>query len=231
MVSTLSPILHTFTLLSIDPVAIHGMVGETATAVTYLRWKRKRSRNMRGVYDKLKNDTAREHQRSGSVYPEKKKKSLRSYTILNPFKHFKSSAGAYLQCHFNDCPDREYIIALHSVFLSVFLGKTNQAKKKIHTFWTAALGLRFCCFPDSCRDWIAVGSQVIYLSCCFKVSRRVPRFCKQGQTGMFGISVLLCRNNCHSQLRQEAKQNSWLTASYIATLLSTELLIRAKTEA
>lgn len=37
-----------------DPVAIRGAVGDRATVVTYLRGRRKRSRNVKGAYNGIK---------------------------------------------------------------------------------------------------------------------------------------------------------------------------------
>lgn len=150
-----SPSLHTFTVRSMEPVAIHGMVGDTATAVTYLQ--------AGGCRDEMWSVCMTywnwHRKRSGS---KKKKSSLRSCSILNPFKRFKALCWSLSVVPLQWVSGKQCNRILHLMLL----GETNQANV-------------FICLSDSCRDCILAGGQVFYLSCCFRVWSRVPRFCKQ----------------------------------------------------
>lgn len=135
MLSSSSPILHTFTNLSIEPVAIQGKVGDSATVVTYLQegargtgmwkvcvcvidwnWHRKRAALKIWFPRHLRKEKT----------PQKT--SLRSCSILNSFKDIKAVC-----CFLPVVPHQwrckssagEYTFApLHPVLL----GKANQAK-------------------------------------------------------------------------------------------------------
>lgn len=132
MLSSPSPILHTFTDLSIEPVAIQGKVEDSATAVTYLQ-EGARGTGMWKVCVCNWQKLAQEESGLKNLVPStltkgKKKTSLRSCSILNSFKDIKAVC-----CFLPVVPHQwrckssagEYTFApLHPVLL----GKTNQAK-------------------------------------------------------------------------------------------------------
>lgn len=134
MLSSSSPILHTFTDLSIEPVAIQGKVGDSATVVTYLQ-EGARGTGMWKVCVCNWLKLAQEESGLKNLVPstlrkgkKPQKTSLRSCSILNSFKDIKAVC-----CFLPVVPHQwrckssagEYTFApLHPVLL----GKANQAK-------------------------------------------------------------------------------------------------------
>lgn len=68
--------LHTFTVRSMEPVAIHGMVGDRATAVTYLQGVRRGAGNVKGVCDRVEVAHSERDllQKSGYLYRKRQKR-------------------------------------------------------------------------------------------------------------------------------------------------------------
>lgn len=83
-----SPILHTFTLLSMEPVATQGMMGDRATVVTYLREEGEEQAGEECA-QQARTSSWERYQSDGSQ-PESE--------ILSGTS--KQRAAAYLQCRF-----------------------------------------------------------------------------------------------------------------------------------
>lgn len=112
-----SPILHTFTLLSMEPVATQGMMGDRATVVTYLQGEEEEQAG-EGCAQQARTSSWERYQSDGWS---------QTSPSLNPVRHFKATRcclpAALLQ-------RRRHIASLHTVFL----GNTNKGRGKIPTF-------------------------------------------------------------------------------------------------
>lgn len=149
-----------------EPVATQGMMGERATAVTYLQGggRRKRSRELEGCARQARTSGWEGYQSDGwsQISP-----NLRSCLALQ-------SRALLLTC---DCRFREDAIAsAHALFLQ----KTHQGKQKKRAISPAVAAA----IP-------AAGGWGIYLSCCVKVWSRVPWFCRPEHTRLASRGILL----------------------------------------
>lgn len=119
-----SPIFHTWTDLSNEPVAIRPRAGDTATAVTYLQ-KSERAGKWRVCWISWRWHRKRPFSEIRPPLQQKKRRDGLK-TSLNPFKHFKA-LWWFLPVvpHQWLCREQKYTVAsLHPAFL----GETNQAK-------------------------------------------------------------------------------------------------------